>query len=100
MVRQALIILLNSPKYITISVVLTAGKPAMHDVTTAQTNRPAITDAERERRQRITEQSEHSLRLEEMELSDFARGLAAKWVAGEITSEECEALILEHYGLG
>lgn len=71
----------------------------MTDAATAPDDRPAITAAERARRQRITEQSEHSLRLEGMDESHFARGLAAKWVAGEITLDEREAQLLEHYGL-
>lgn len=40
-----------------------------------------------------------ALRSAGLEPSDFAKELAAKVIAGEISADEMEAVLLEHHGL-
>ena len=58
-----------------------------------------LSDEERQERRDIIKSSEHSLRLEGLESSEYSKELSERWIAGEITLEEHEALLEEHYGL-
>jgi hypothetical protein len=58
-----------------------------------------ITSAERAERQRRVEEAEHSAEMEGVEVTEQWRADAARYVAGEIDTDELVAITRARYGL-
>ena len=69
----------------------------MNETTFAATPRPAISDAERARRLKAVNFARGSVRYEGGILTEEVEALAARFVAGDISSDEMTAAIVERY---
>jgi hypothetical protein len=71
----------------------------MNDLTTPPPlpSQSGITPEERARRKAATDYARGSLRLEGLEISDYAEEMSCRYIDGEITRAEFTAAIIAHH---